>query len=109
MYESSWRSKGKRILCYDKDPNSNYIITDVLVIRDDEQVPDGFSGIFLTEDTSIIDYLTLLLDELKKLTHLVGCWIKRLTYITIDAKIFLGKIALPFRLRNNNNGNKESH
>ena len=96
LYESSWRSKGKRILCYDKDPNSNYIITDVLVIRDDEQVPNGFSGIFLTEDTSIFDYFALLKDELKNLIHLVGCWIKRLKrlfYITNDAKIFLGKIA----------------
>ncbi|XP_065068564.1 multivesicular body subunit 12A-like [Rhopilema esculentum] len=51
VFESSWRYKGKRYLCYEKDPTSTYIITDLIIIKDDEQVPNGFSGIFLTEDT----------------------------------------------------------
>ena len=54
MYESSWRCKGKRYLCYEKDPTTTYIITDLIIIKDDEQVPNGFSGIFLTEDTSML-------------------------------------------------------
>jgi len=51
LYESSWRNKGRRYLVYEKDPSSSYIITDVRIIKDDEQVPNGFSGIFLTQDT----------------------------------------------------------
>lgn len=52
LYESSWRSKGKRYLGYEKDPSSSYVVTDARVIKDDEQVPSGFSGIFLTEDSN---------------------------------------------------------
>jgi len=51
LYESSWLNKKKRYLVYEKDPSSSYIITDVRIIKDDEQVPNGFSGIFLTQDT----------------------------------------------------------
>lgn len=52
LYESSLFNKGKRYLCFEKDSTSDHLITDLLIVRDDEQVPNGYSGVFLTTDTN---------------------------------------------------------
>ena len=51
VWESSWRSKGKRFLSFACDPNESYIVTDICIIPDDKEVPDGFHGCFQTRDS----------------------------------------------------------
>ena len=51
LYESSWRHKGKRLLGYKKNPNDDYVVTDLTIITEDKDVPDEYAGVLITKDT----------------------------------------------------------
>ena len=53
LWESSWRSKGKRLLgCYMNDTD-DYVVTDIVVLPEDkDRDMDDYAGLLLTKDTS---------------------------------------------------------
>ncbi|XP_047134657.1 multivesicular body subunit 12A isoform X1 [Hydra vulgaris] len=51
LFDSSWRNKAKRFIAYKRYLNDQYVVTDILVIPEDKDVPDDYAGCYLTKDT----------------------------------------------------------
>lgn len=51
LYETSWRHKGKRLIGFKKNESDDYIVTDMTVISEDQDVPDDYAGVLITKDT----------------------------------------------------------
>ncbi|XP_048587040.1 multivesicular body subunit 12B [Nematostella vectensis] len=49
LYDSTWRSKGKRYICYSKKPGS-HVIVGMSIIHDGDPVPQGFTAVTTTHD-----------------------------------------------------------
>lgn len=51
LYESSWRHKGRRLLGFKKNPDDEFVVTDLTVITEDKDVPDEYAGVLITKHT----------------------------------------------------------
>jgi len=53
IWESSWRSKGKRLLAYSNNDADEYVVTDLVVLPEDkDRDMDDYAGLLLTKDTN---------------------------------------------------------
>lgn len=49
LYDTTWRHKGQRFICYSKQPGAN-VLTDITVVNDGDPVAAGYSAITHTLD-----------------------------------------------------------
>lgn len=53
LWEQTWRHKGKRFLGFKRNPDDQYVVTDITVVEEDKDIPDDYAGLLITKDTSM--------------------------------------------------------
>lgn len=51
LWEQTWRHKGKRFLGFKRNPDDQYVVTDITVVEEDKDIPDDYAGLLITKDT----------------------------------------------------------